>query len=174
MSLQALTGVSTYHTIRVMGLYNKKALQILLDSGSTHNFLDLTMARKLGCKLEEVKPMAITSGGGHKLEAPYVCKGFVWTMHNHEFSADMIVLPLVCCYLILGIQWLKSLGPILWVFEKLLMEFSVQGRKIQLRCARPSSVKIINNKTLTLFSPTAAVHTSVHCAYLHCLQFRYS
>lgn len=95
MSLQALTGVATYQTMHVKGLYNKKALQILLDSGSTHNFLDINMARKLGCRLEEVTPMAITGGGGHKLEAPYICKGFVWSMHNHEFSADVIVSNLV-------------------------------------------------------------------------------
>lgn len=72
------------------------------------------MARKLGCKLEEVKPMAIPGCGGNKLVGPYIYKGFTWSMHNHEFSADMIVLPLVSCDLILGIQWFKSLGPILW------------------------------------------------------------
>lgn len=104
--------------MRVKGLYNKKPLQILLDSGNTHNFLDVHMVRRLGCKLVEVKPMSITGGGGHKLEAPSVCKGFTWLMHNHEFVANMIVLPLKCCDLILGVKWLKSLGPILWDFEK--------------------------------------------------------
>ncbi|MCI21816.1 hypothetical protein A2U01_0042986, partial [Trifolium medium] len=32
-----------------------------------------------------------------------------------------------------GIQWLKSLGPILWDFDKLQMEFSTNGRKVVLR-----------------------------------------
>lgn len=31
-------------------MYDKKLLHILLDSGSTHNFLDLELAKKLGCK----------------------------------------------------------------------------------------------------------------------------
>lgn len=39
LSMNALTGVSNYQTIRVNGLHNKKLLQILIDSGSTHNFL---------------------------------------------------------------------------------------------------------------------------------------
>lgn len=76
MSLQALTGASCYQTLRVKGLYYKRVLQILLDSGSTHNFLDLAMARKLGCKLEAVKPMAITGGVDTSLRLPLCARGF--------------------------------------------------------------------------------------------------
>lgn len=94
--------------------------------------------------------MFITGGGGHNLIAPFICKGFKWTMHNQEFTADMIVLPLGCCDLILGIQWLRSLGPILWDFDKLQMEFSVQGRKVVLHGAKTPGVKLISNKTMNL------------------------
>ncbi|PNX71153.1 retrotransposon-related protein [Trifolium pratense] len=54
LSLQALTGIANYHTMRVTGIHDKKSLQILLDSGSTHNFLDLEIAKSLGCKLEAI------------------------------------------------------------------------------------------------------------------------
>jgi hypothetical protein len=106
------------------------------------------MAKKLGCKLEKVKTMSITAGGGHKLEAPFICKGFTWTMHNREFTIDVIVLPLVCCDLILGVQWLQSLGPILWDFDKLQMEFTIDGRKTLLRGAKTTAVKLISNEAL--------------------------
>lgn len=128
-------------------MYNKKILQILLDSGSTHNFLDLNMARKLGCKPEEVKPMSTTGGSGHQLEALFLCKGFTWSIHNQEYVADVIVLPLVCRDLILGVQWLKSLGPILWDFDRLQMKFTISGRKILLRGA-DICVKLISNEAL--------------------------
>lgn len=75
-SLQVMTSSSNYQTMRVKGLYCKKILQILLNSGSTHNFFDIQMAKKLRCKLIEIKTMSITGGGGHKLEAPFVCKQF--------------------------------------------------------------------------------------------------
>lgn len=66
--------MSTYLTMRVARMYDKKLLHIFLDSGSTHNFFDLE--KKLGCKLESVAPLPITAGGGHKLTDPYVSKGF--------------------------------------------------------------------------------------------------
>lgn len=156
LSLQALNGVSHYQTMRVTGMHDKKMLHILLDSGSTHNFLDLDLAKKLGCKLEAISPLAVSSGGGHKLEAAFVCKGFKWLLQQVVFTADVIVLPLGCSDLILGIQWLKSLGPILWDFDKLQMEFTTQGRKFVLRGAKIPSVKLINNKSFAHAVQTGA------------------
>lgn len=49
LSLNAMTGISNYQTMRVTGMHDKKLLQILFDSGSTHNFLDLETTKKLGC-----------------------------------------------------------------------------------------------------------------------------
>ncbi|CAJ2661631.1 unnamed protein product [Trifolium pratense] len=147
LSLQALTGISHYQTMRVTGLQEKKMIHILLDSGSTHNFLDLELAKKLGCKLEAISPLAVTSGGGHKLQAAFICKGFKWLLQQTVFTADVIVLPLGCSDLILGIQWLKSLGPILWDFEKLQMEFTTKGKKFVLRGAKVPSIKLVNNKS---------------------------
>jgi hypothetical protein len=149
LSLQALTGVSNYQTMRISGLHDKKLLHILLDSGSTHNFLDLNIAKKLGCKLEAIPPLPVTGGGGHKLEAAFTCRYFKWVLQQSEFTADVIVLPLVCCDLILDIQWLKSLGPILWDFEKLQKEFNIHGKKFVMRGAKDTGIKFINNKTLS-------------------------
>lgn len=147
LSLQALMGTPNFQTMRVTGMHNKKLIHILLDTGSTHIFLDLDLAKKLGCKLDAVTPMNVTGGGGHKLSAPYACKGFEWQLQQATFVADVIVLPLGCYDLILGIQWLKSLGPILWDFEKLQMEFTTQERKFVLRGAKSPTIKLVNNKS---------------------------
>lgn len=135
--------------MRVTGMHNKKQLQVLVGNGNTHNFMDLEMAKKLGCKVEAVTPMTVTTGGGNRLEAPFICKGFNWQLQQIRFNADVIILPLVCYDLILGIQWLKSLGPILWDFNKLQMEFSIKGKKFLLRGAKISGVKLVNNKSLS-------------------------
>lgn len=122
-------------------------MQILIDgSRSTHNFLDLDLAKKLGCELESITPMTVTAGGGTRLEASYICKGFTSQLQQTEFTADVIVLPLVFCDLTLGIQWLTSLGPVLWDFRKLQMDFSIDVKRWG---AKSSSIKLINNQTFT-------------------------
>lgn len=47
ISLNALTGNSGFHTMRVVGYVGKKPIHILIDSGSTHNFIDEPLATKL-------------------------------------------------------------------------------------------------------------------------------
>lgn len=149
LSLNAMTGISNYQTMRVTGMHDKKLLHILLDSGSTHNFLDLEVAKKLGCKLDKVSSLPVTAGGGTTLEAPYICRNFTWQLQQMTFTADVIVLPLGLCDLISGIQWLRSLGPVIWDFDKLQMEFSFNGKKFLLRGAKPVGIKLINNKSFS-------------------------
>lgn len=84
--MNAMTGISNCQTMRVTGMHDKKLLHILLDSGSTHNFLDLEVAKKLGCKLEIVSSLPVTAGGGTTLEAPYICRNFTWQLQQMTFT----------------------------------------------------------------------------------------
>ena len=47
ISLNALSGNRGYRTMRVAGYYKDKPIHILIDSGSTHNFLDRDATRIL-------------------------------------------------------------------------------------------------------------------------------
>lgn len=51
LSLNVLTGTSNFQTMRVTGMHNKKPIQVLIDSGSTHNFRDLDAAKRHGVSL---------------------------------------------------------------------------------------------------------------------------
>ena len=51
ISLQALKGMNFLQTMRVTGKVGSQALHILVDFGSTHNFLDATTVKKLRCEL---------------------------------------------------------------------------------------------------------------------------
>ena len=49
ISLHALSRVDTPQTMHVRGMIQGKPLHILIDSGSTHNFVNFKFARKMGC-----------------------------------------------------------------------------------------------------------------------------
>lgn len=103
ISLQALAGINTYQTMRLVGRIGKHTLQILVDSGSTHNFLDMDVARRLHCQLKRIPQMLVTVADGNKLTSDAVCKGFTWRLHGEEYKADMIVVALGSCEMILGV-----------------------------------------------------------------------
>ncbi|KAH9295126.1 hypothetical protein KI387_038714, partial [Taxus chinensis] len=49
ISCHALSGISTPQTLQVVGYIKKQKVTILIDSGSTHNFINHKLAARLNC-----------------------------------------------------------------------------------------------------------------------------
>ncbi|PHT49607.1 hypothetical protein CQW23_09354 [Capsicum baccatum] len=80
-----------------------KAIHVLIDIGSTHNFLDYNTARKLGCLLTAITPFGVSVADGKKVQSNYMCKGLTWKMQGVTFDSDMLILPIGGCNKVLGI-----------------------------------------------------------------------
>lgn len=59
----------------------------------------------------------------------------------------MMLLSLGGCDMVLGAQWLIKLRDISWNFDKLKMEFGIDGKKVAFRGMRSANVKIIGKGT---------------------------
>ncbi|GJX76508.1 reverse transcriptase [Tanacetum coccineum] len=116
--------------MRVRGHVLKQILHILMDSGSTHNFLDLYMAKRLGCKIRNTCPLEVSVARGSKLISQYMVKSFQWKLQGVVFETDVMLLPLGGCEIVLGVQWLSTLGTIQWNFKDLVMKFLYEGQKV--------------------------------------------
>jgi hypothetical protein len=57
----------------------------------------------------------VTSGG--------VCRAAAMTVGSEQFHVNFYALPLDGFDIVLGVQWLRTLGPILWDFDDLKMMF---------------------------------------------------
>ncbi|GJX97370.1 transposon ty3-I gag-pol polyprotein [Tanacetum coccineum] len=94
ISLNALTGLTSYRTIRVIDHFGKQNIHILIDSGSTHNFLDVYMAKNLGCMICEIDPLQFSVVDGNKKTIKSMCKKFSWMLNGEKSNADVMLLPL--------------------------------------------------------------------------------
>lgn len=56
----------------------------------------------------------------------------------------MRLIPLGDCDMVLGIQWLAELGPILWDFKRLWMEFKINRKRHVLRGATIGPIKLVS------------------------------
>ena len=115
ISAHAIEGISTYNTMRVKGTHQKKSFFLLVDSGSTHNFMDPSTARRLGCSLLPSNNAKVRVADGYNLQVVAKIAKFAWEIHGTKFVADFMVIPLKGIDAVLGIQWLKPLGPITWI-----------------------------------------------------------
>lgn len=107
--------------MQVVGQKGKKNLSILINSGSTHNFLDQEAGEKLHCAMQQVNPLKVAVANGSELISDTLCRGFRWRMQGLEFQANVLLLKLDSYDMVLGTQWLASLGDIAWNFREFSM-----------------------------------------------------
>ncbi|RVW97594.1 Transposon Ty3-G Gag-Pol polyprotein [Vitis vinifera] len=99
-----------------------------LDSGSSHNFLSSKVAKRVDCCWQKARGIRVTVANGQELHCTALCSDFRWRMQGQEFIAEVYVLPLETYDLILGTQWLATLGDISWNFNTLQMGFELNGK----------------------------------------------
>lgn len=147
VSVHAMTGAqdfrSMFRTMRVTGSVKGKAIKILIDTGSTHNFMDLNTAKRLGCHLTRIHLFVVSVADGNRMYNNFNCKGFLWKMQGAQFMSDMLTLLLGGCNMVLEVQWLITLGDILYNFRKLKMQFTYKVHKVSLRGIQPPAMKLV-------------------------------
>lgn len=92
ISIHALEGVTNNKIIKVEGQANKCNLMILIDSGSTHSFLDESTTERLKCQLTGTPPLSVTVANGSRVMSNSACNGFGWEMQGERFEADLRLL----------------------------------------------------------------------------------
>ena len=80
ISINALIGNHYCNTMRVIGSVKRKPIHIFLDTGSTHNFMDMRIIKILGKGVEKIGTREVNVANGNKILCQYRCKEFSWEM----------------------------------------------------------------------------------------------
>ncbi|XP_019259932.1 PREDICTED: uncharacterized protein LOC109237972 [Nicotiana attenuata] len=97
------------------------------------NSEDPDLVHHLGCKIRSTTPQMVAAANGNMMVD--IMYTITWLLQGAEFSAEFLLLPLGSCGVVLGVQWLLTLGDITMNFRKLTIEFWYKGRKHLLRGA---------------------------------------
>ncbi|KAJ0077923.1 hypothetical protein Patl1_37028 [Pistacia atlantica] len=102
-------------------------MEVLVDAGSTYNFLQKWIALQLGIPITASPNFIVMIGNGEVPRYSFVCANVELVLDGHQFLLDLFVLPIKRVDLILGAQWLSTLGPILMDYNVLTLSFTWQG-----------------------------------------------
>src|ERR1044072_8052081 len=91
LSLHALSGEQAADTFRVSGQVSTQTVQVLVDGGSTHNFLKDTLANSLGLPLEPINPFRVLVGSGQELLCSSIITRVPLLIQGNTFSIDLFV-----------------------------------------------------------------------------------
>ena len=127
ISLHIMEGHLALETLRLLGLIAEHQVLILVDGDSTHKFVQEHLVQSLGL------PIRVLVGNGHQLHCNLVCEAVLIQVQGVTFTANLHVLSLYGANLVLGVQWLKSLGLVLIDYNALTMKFYHNERLIELK-----------------------------------------
>ena len=133
ITLYALVGNPTSNTMRIKGWIQNHDVVSLIDSGSTHNFLDVAVLPVLHLQLDTSQILEVRVADGTVLKTLGSCHRVTITLQGHRFVVDFNILHLGGCEVVLGTQWLSTLGVISWDFHLLTMRFLYRGKSVFLQ-----------------------------------------
>jgi hypothetical protein len=131
-SIHALIGIQP-RTGRTMHIHVHIAgtlLVALLDMRSTHNFIDTDAATRAGLALLGSSGLRVAVANGDRVTSPGCCRNLSMPIGNKQFIIDCYGLSIGSYDMVLGVQWLKSLGPVLWDFASRTIAFMRNGHHV--------------------------------------------
>jgi len=83
---------------------------------------------KLGLTCELKEGLQVVVVNGSKIKSPGQCQNVPITMGNQLIHIDIYILTLNGVDAILGVNWLQTLGPILWDFKAKSMVLKIEWK----------------------------------------------
>ncbi|XP_039138145.1 uncharacterized protein LOC120275588 [Dioscorea cayenensis subsp. rotundata] len=133
ISFHALMGHVVPSTLKLVESINGQEVLILVDGGSTNNFIQNRLASQLKLVVQPSAHTRVSVGNGDALTCGGECSVVPLKVGDAIFMVNLILLPIYGADLVLGVEWLLQLGLVLFDYENLWMEFNFQGSHVRLQ-----------------------------------------
>ena len=149
MSCNELVGITTPQTLKIEGHIKKKMVIVLIDSGSSHNFIHCKVAKRLNFFLYPAPKCQVMVANGGTINCSRKCHNIKLTMGKYVLNIPMLSIPMGGVDVVLGGKWLQSLGMVAFNFHELFLKFFSEGKEVELQGISGKPGKIINSNFMT-------------------------
>ena len=126
----ALTWITTPQILKIEGNIKKKKVIVLIDLGSTHNFIHCKIAKEFNCLLYPAPECQVMVANGGTINCSGKCHNIKLSMGEYVLTSSMLSIPMGGVDVVLGVQWLQSLGIIAFNFKNFSWNFLRKERKL--------------------------------------------
>lgn len=107
--IYAMKGKPRSDYMTLQGLIEHEPVQILVDTGSSHDFLHPRIVEKLKLPLTAVRPFPVYVGNGASLVCSFASVATELRIQQETFKVILHILPVHGLDVVLGLTWLRSL-----------------------------------------------------------------
>nr|GEY27471.1 Ty3/gypsy retrotransposon protein [Tanacetum cinerariifolium] len=125
ISFHAISGSINPQTLRLPGRIKNKDVVVLVDGGSTHNFIDQALVDRFGLTVERDVALRVMVANREHVSCIGRVRNLEIAIQGYVISTDFFVLPVAACPIVLGVQWLKTLGLVEIDYEQFTMGFKM-------------------------------------------------
>lgn len=136
-------------------LIGASIVRILVDTGSSHNFLHPKAAEKLALPLRQIRPFWVYVGNGESLLCSHASIQTRLVIQKHVFLINLHILTVHGPEVILGRAWLKEMRRVTSNYVERTLEFSKNGKRICLKIVLPTAAEA----SLRTFSTLLTLHS---------------
>lgn len=148
ISFHAISGTILPQTLRLPGKIHNKDVVVLIDGGSTHNFMEQSLVERFGLTVDNGVKLEVVVANRDKLACVGRVRGLTIIIQGFTITTDFFVLPIAACPIVLGVQWLKTLGPIEIDFQNLTLGFHHAGSAHKLQGLQGSDLTALKANEL--------------------------
>ena len=168
ITLHALMGWTVPKTMRIVARIGAHDVVVLIDSGSTHNFISERMANLLRLPMVPTESFTVRVANGENLRCQGRFEEVQINLQGTIFSLTLYSLPLTGLDIVLGIQWLELLGSVGCDWRELTIEFMWENQTKKLVGIDGQHIQAASIEELT-----KEIRPS-HAQFALCLQVAYT
>jgi Retroviral aspartyl protease len=128
------------NTMKFKGQIGKFPISALIDSGSTHSFVNPSVLIDHTSQIIATKPMVVMVANGDRMVTDSTCQALLFSIQGYQFCHDLRLLPVQGYDVILGLDWLSQFGPMCIDWHNRWVEFQQQGDKIRLQVSSETAM----------------------------------
>ncbi|RWW08419.1 hypothetical protein GW17_00028145 [Ensete ventricosum] len=112
-TVPTLASYTNLQKLKIEGFLEQQFVIILIDVGSTHNFMSSKVDAHLMLQKEYYNRFEVKVANGQILKCNQKCSWVKLILQEQDVVADFFLLPLDGFDIVLGIDWLSTIGDIL-------------------------------------------------------------
>lgn len=121
LSLHAVSGHLSPRTLHFQDYIYGHGVSVLVDTGSSHNIIQPRIGSFLNLPTHDLPSFSVMVGNGAKLQCASYCSDVPLVANDHTFAVSLCVIPIQGADVVLGDQWLQTLGPFVSDYTVLAM-----------------------------------------------------
>ena len=133
ISFHAILGKASGTTMKLQGTILNRKVLILVDSGSTHNFISEQVVEELNLSTQSITSFGVQIGNGDVIRCNRICHNVSLQLPGLKITQDYYPFSIGGADVVLGIKWLASLNTVQANWNEMFLIFTLNGKKYKLQ-----------------------------------------